>query len=291
MRAEIPFISVIVPVFEQWHFVPALMERLDRQVLPASRFELLLVDNGSSRIPEVAWTAYSTRVLCCRKPGSYAARNHGASAARGDILAFTDADCLPSCEWLSKLQSCLKGSDDLVVAGGIAIAPRNADAPAAAELYDILLGIPQALYVRRGYGVTANLAVSKDMFDRLGGFDSWRYSGGDAEFCRRAGRAGVELVYCAEALVEHPARETLEELATKVRRIKGGQIAAGPFLRRFVYASRAFMPPVRAWRRTLGSKDFTVKQRLTVCRIQARLWLVEMAEVFRLIGGARPERR
>jgi hypothetical protein len=153
------------------------------------------------------------------------------------------------------------------------------------------MGIPQALYVSRGYGVTANLAVPKEIFDRLGGFEARRFSGGDAEFCRRATAVGVSLHYCPKAIVVHPARDNMKTLITKVRRIKGGQLTAGPLGRRAVYAGRTFLPPVRAWVRALRDSSVTWGQRLIVCLVQARLWLAEMAEVLRLVSGKKPERR
>ncbi len=129
------------------------------------------------------------------------------------------------------------------------------------------------------------------MIDTVGAFDPRRFSGGDAEFCRRAGRHGFRILYCEQALIHHPARDNLAALAGKVRRIKGGQITAGPWHRRLLYALRTLLPPVERWGIILTSKKLrTNRQRLAVFRIQCRLWLVEIAELIRLSFGHKPAR-
>jgi glycosyltransferase involved in cell wall biosynthesis len=294
MSVSNPLISVIVPVFNQWELVPGLIDCLKMQSLSAERFEVLVVDNGSDSITPAGSDPEFVRRLFCDVPGSYAARNHGAVRARGALLVFTDADCRPRPEWLREIVAnfARPDTDDKIIAGNITIVPRNKNSLRPAELYDTVMGIPQARYVRRGYGVTANLAVPKQIFDSLGGFETQRFSGGDAEFCRRApATAGVSLHYCPGAVVEHPARDSMEALITKVRRVKGGQLTAGAWRRRVLMAIRAFLPPLGLWARAARAASLTPGQRLTVCRVQSRLWLAEMAEVLRLVSGNKPERR
>lgn len=220
-----PLVSVIVPVYNQWQLIPELIERLRAQTIGSDRFELLLVDNGSDQLPALALSSFSTKQLICTTPGSYAARNHGAGFATGEILAFTDADCRPHPQWLAKGVACLRQYDNTgsLIGGAITVVAANPASPNPYELYDTILGLPQELYVRvSGFSVTANLFVLKAVYDRLDGFDAGRLSGGDADFCRRATALGCGLHYCAGALVEHPARTSLDALITKVRRIKGG---------------------------------------------------------------------
>ncbi|HEX6928800.1 MAG TPA: glycosyl transferase family 2, partial [Gammaproteobacteria bacterium] len=112
-----------------------------------------------------------------------------------------------------------------------------------------------------------------------------------AEFCWRAARYGATVVYCAEARVKHPARRSTAELVRKVRRLKGGQLRNGPLSRRIHYGMRGFVPPLRAWWRIWRSPRLGFVQRIAVSVIQARLWLAEMAETFRLLAGRQAERR
>ena len=284
--------TVIVPVFDHWHLVPELLAGLSGQALARDAFEVLLVDNGSARIPEDLDLPPNAAVLHCATPGSYAARNFGLRHARGWVVAFTDADCRPEPAWLeAALDWFDREGDGAVLAGGVRMFARDSVRPTGFELYDLALGMPQARYVARGYGVTANLFVPRTVFERVGVFDESRFSGGDAEFCRRAGAMGVPVRYLETAAVRHPARRSWDELAGKVRRVKGGQVAAGPPGRRLQWIVRTLAPPLRAWGRAFGARDLTIAQRCVVCGIQARLWGVEIGEMLRLVVlRGRPQR-
>ncbi len=162
--------------------------------------------------------------------------------------------------------------------------------PNACEIYDRIRGIPQQRYVRHGYATTANLIVPRAVFDAVRGFDATRFSGGDADFCRRAGHAGHGIVLIPQAVVEHPCRSKWEELATKARRVKGGQITGGSRRRRLQWFLRTLTPPLRATARCLRA-DRPWSERLIAVGVLHRLWLVELAETARLMAGGRPERR
>ena len=91
------FVSVIIPVYNDLKLLSTCLECLDRQTYPKTRFEVLVVDNGSDLPVQPIVSRYSNVKLEKESmPGSYAARNRGIAAARGEILAFTDADCRPS---------------------------------------------------------------------------------------------------------------------------------------------------------------------------------------------------
>lgn len=289
---QVPDISVIVPVYNHWDLIPSLLECLARQTVGVERFELLLVDNASTQFSVPSGFPAWVRILECPTPGSYAARNRALEDARGELLAFTDADCLPQAQWLEALlREYSEATVELVVAGKIQVEPASWAAPTVYELYDVALGLPQQRYVsRRGYGVTANLAMPRALLDELGGFDCSRFSGGDADFCRRARAGGARLVYCELAAVIHPARRSWHELAKKVRRLKGGQIRAGTARQRLIFAVRTLLPPLRAWVFALQATRLTHRQRLCVCLVQFGLWGVELKELARLLAGGQPSR-
>lgn len=288
-----PLISVIVPVFNDWQRVPALLAALKAQTLGLERFELLLVDNGSRELPSALRLPPFARLLHCPTPGSYAARNAGIAHARGALLAFTDADCRPQADWLEHGLACYQraGSAATVIAGGVVVVPEGTKPANAYELYDTMMALPQALYVQRGYGVTANLWVPRAVVEAVGGFDAGRFSGGDAEFCRRATAHGATLQYCPAAAVHHPARRDWQALVTKARRIKGGQVTAGAYRQRALNAFRTVLPPLRAWSRALRSERFPLGERLLVCLVQGRLWVAETVELARLLLKGRPRRQ
>lgn len=283
--------SVVVPVFEQWHLVPGLLECLEQQTFPKDRFEIILVDNDSTVFVQPAELPENARIHRCGWPGSYATRNYGAAQARGEWLAFTDADCLPSPEWLAELDRIASAAHgQLLLAGPVAM-KASSEQPSPWEIYDVMKGVPQESYVSRGYAATANLAVPRSLFISLGGFDGSRFSGGDAEFCRRAGKVGVRLQLAKGARVDHRSRNTWQKLETKARRIKGGQLSAGSLRNRVVWSLRTLIPPVLGVWKFLGSRQHSARDRLTAILILFRVWIAQLAESGRLLMGHPAERR
>jgi glycosyltransferase involved in cell wall biosynthesis len=296
MSGPTPALSVIVPVFRQWDLAPGLLAALADQDMGPGAVEILLIDNDPGTPPPPALVAAlpaTARLLPCPAPGSYAARNAGAAAARGELLVFTDVDCRPRPGWLAALARAAKETPGMLLAGAVEMEPAPATEdgrvnPFAA--YDRIRGIPQALYVAHGYGATANLATPRAVFERLGGFDAKRFSGGDAAFCRRAGRAGHGIRLVEAAVVRHPCRDSWATLATKARRVKGGQIAGGAVRSRAIWLLRSLTPPLRATLRFLRARAPWVERRAAI-GVLYRLWGVELAEIARLLAGGRPERR
>lgn len=280
-----PLFSVIVPVYRHWELVPGLLEALAGQSF--RDFEVLLVDNAPGEPRPTLDLPEAVRVLPCAEPGSYAARNVGVAAARGRVLAFTDADCRPDPGWLAAFAAA--GGPERLLAGPVRMTVQG-EVPNRWEAYDLIRGIPQARYVRLGYAATANLAVPRTVFARLGGFDAGRMSGGDAAFCRRVGAAGVPIRLVEGAVVAHPARAEWEELARKARRVKGGQIRGGSAAFRLSWLVRSLTPPLRAHRR-FRAAPWPWAQRRDAIAVLYRLWGVELAEIARLLLGRPPERR
>lgn len=283
-----PAFSVIVPVYRHWDLVPGLLEALAAQEF--RDFEILLVDNAPGEPRPALDLPGAARILPCAAPGSYAARNLGVAATRGRVLAFTDADCRPDPGWLAAFAAAFASEDaERLLAGPVRMTTQGA-VPNRWEAYDLIRGIPQARYVRLGYAATANLAVPRAVFERLGGFDAGRMSGGDAAFCRRVGAAGVGIRLVEGAVVAHPARAEWEELARKARRVKGGQIRGGSAAFRLSWLLRSLTPPLRAHRR-FRAAPWPRAQRRDAIAVLYRLWGVELAEIARLLLGGTPERR
>jgi GT2 family glycosyltransferase len=279
-------VSVVVPVYRQWALVPELLAALAAQRLPAGRFEVLLVNNGPA--DEVPALPARVRLVGCAEPGAYAARNRGAAAARGALLVFTDADCRPLPGWLAALVAAAEAGPGRLFAGPVRIVA--GEPPTPYEVYDRIRGIPQERYVGLGYATTANLLVPRAAFDAVGGFDARRFSGGDRDFCHRARAAGFPVALVAAAVVEHPGRASWEALATKARRIKGGQIRGGAPALRARWLLRTLTPPLRATARFLAAPR-PWRERAVAIGVLYRLWGVELAETLRLVAGGTPERR
>ena len=208
-----PLLSVIVPVRDGGEAVGLLVAALERQTLPRDNFEVLVADDGSS---DGATSGLATadgwlRVLSGPPINPYAARNRAAREARGEILAFCDADCEPVPEWLEAGVRELGGSD--LVAGIVRFVPGRRTVWA---LLDMETFLDQEKTVRAGRAVTANLFVRRALFERLGGFDASLPNGGDQEFVARGVSEGARLVFAREPAVYHPARDTARAFLGKV---------------------------------------------------------------------------
>src|ERR1041384_5139232 len=94
------FVSVIVPVWNDAERLGHCLHALEKQTYPAESYEVIVVDNGSTDSVACLVAAYGrARLVSEQRPGSYAARNTGLNLARGQVIAFTDADCLPAPDW------------------------------------------------------------------------------------------------------------------------------------------------------------------------------------------------
>ena len=162
-------------------------------------YEVIVADDGSDdRTREVVRRSGVAELVEAAGRGAAAARNLGAAAARGEILAFTDADCFPTRRWLREGVAALAGAD---LAQG-AVRP---DPVAARGAFDRTVWVDG----RGGLYETANLLVRRPLFDSLGGFEELlaggrgRPLGEDVWFGWRARRAGARVVYREAALVHH----------------------------------------------------------------------------------------
>jgi len=222
-RDRLPFVSVIIPVLDDQDRLDACLAALEEQTYPRDAFEVVVVDNGST--PPMRVDGTRARLLVEPRPGSYAARNTGIAAARGEVIAFTDADCLPLPSWLEAGVRRLGAEPGVgLVAGAIEVFCQDRERPTAAELFEVhCRGFAQQSYVeQQGFGATANLFATRVATDAVGGFDAALMSAGDVDFCRRATAVGHALVYEPKARVRHPARHSMKNLLMKVSRVEFG---------------------------------------------------------------------
>lgn len=227
MPAECPVVSVVIPVYNDADPLRTCLEALDEQTYPSERVEVIVVDNASDEeIAAVVEPFSRTHLLYEAQQGSYAARNRGIQESGGEIIAFTDADCIPGETWIERgVRRLTEDSSCDVVGGRIDFCFETSKRPTPPELFDAAHYLNQKRYVRqKQFAATANAFAWKRLFKNVGPFDETLRSGGDTEWGQRAHRHGYKICYADGARVQHPARSSYRRLRRKKLRIVEGTV-------------------------------------------------------------------
>ncbi|MEO7801814.1 MAG: glycosyltransferase family A protein [Ginsengibacter sp.] len=222
---EIIFVSIIIPTYKDWHRLSLCLDALKAQSFPQNQFEIIVANNDhDDPIPDGFERPVNCKIITEAKPGSYSARNAALKLAKGEIVGFTDSDCIPDRDWITNVVDYFKVNKSVSrVAGNVSIFFK-ATTPTRAELYDKLYAFNQKEYVNTsGTGVTANLFTYKFLFDKVGYFRDDLMSGGDFSWGVIAQEHGYSIHYVENVIVHHPGRQTLEELIKKEKRVGGAQ--------------------------------------------------------------------
>lgn len=205
-----PSISVIVCTRNGARTLPECLASIEELEYP--NFEAIVVDDGSTE-DIAAITAQHQGVQYIRQEaeGLSAARNTGAAAAQGEILAFTDDDCVLHPAWLVHLSRCFV-QPEVAAAGGPNIPPPPVDRSQACIIATpggpahVLLTDTTAEHVPG-----CNMAIRKSAFEELGGFQpQYHAAGDDVDFCWRLLERNHLIAFNAAAMVWHYRRFTVK---------------------------------------------------------------------------------
>lgn len=294
-------VSVIIPVYNDNQSLKICLQALAQQTYPKESYEIIVVDNNSQEhVSDVTCAFEQVRLVHESQPGSYIARNQGLSVATGDIIAFTDADCIPTPQWLEQGVATLTSEPNVgLVAGHIDLVPEDAKNPNPFELYEMLeMGFPQDKFIENGqFGVTANLFTFSHVIQTVGGFDSSLKSGGDKQWGQRVFRAGYKQLYSKGACIKHPTRNTWKDLRKRGTRIIGGRY---DMIKATKTSQLALLldfldflkPPFRFFIRTWSDRRLNgVRQKWQLSMVMLRLRLAAIQERSRLqFGGGISQR-
>jgi len=179
--------SIIVPFLNEEKYVEQCANSLLGQDFDKDEYEIIFVDNGSvDRSLEIVRQFDGINVLTAARKNDYVARNIALRAARGEIIAFTDADCAAARDWLTQIYAGMRGYGASIAIGRISF-PESARFPLKIiEDYDSV-NMERLIYgsqreCRIAY--TNNMAVKKDIFERFGLFLEW-HRAADVEFLQR----------------------------------------------------------------------------------------------------------
>jgi glycosyltransferase involved in cell wall biosynthesis len=211
-----PFISVVIPTHNRLVLLKQTLACLAQQSYPSDRYEVIVVDNGSEdgTADYLRQLADQGRLHYIRQRplGPAVARNVGARAACGEVVVFTDDDCLPEAGWLAALaESYIPGATPLAVAVGGRV-ENVSDGHWLHRFYAAQGNRHRANHLERpAYLDTANASFRRSVFLAVGGFSEHfsRPCGEDVDLGFRLVAAGYELHTDSQAVVWHVGRTSL----------------------------------------------------------------------------------
>ena len=275
-NSESPFVSVVIPVYNDLEGVKSCLEALARQSYPGSNFEVIVVDNNSPRpiAPEIQRFEFA-RCVVERRQGSYAARNAGIREARGELLGFTDADCIPDENWITRAVQCFVENPPVGgVAGGIISAPGETWVGEVLCTWGFQSQDGTLKHPFLPYAQTANAWYRREVFDIIGLFEPGWVSGGDADLAWRMQlKTSFSISHVPEAAVVHRHRATLKSLfkqcwkwgygqaalSRKYNQLKAIKSSENIFNRLYSIAHLAAFVTARSFQETFWGRDFEQK--------------------------------
>ena len=212
--------SVVIPAYNAEKTLSSCLEALVDQSTPKPDYEVIVVDDGSTDDTSEIAKKFNVKYIFQTNQGPATARNKGALEAQGDIILFTDSDCIPDHNWIREIASPFSDPDVVGVKGTYKtnqteLAARFAQAEFE-DRYDLLQKSPSIDMID-----TYSAAFRKDVFLNMGGFDeSFPVANNeDTDLSYRLATAGHKLVFNRGAFVYHTHPDTLiKYLKIKFRR-------------------------------------------------------------------------
>ena len=204
-----PRVSVVVCAYNAERTMEACLASLE--VLNYANYEVIVVNDGSTdRTLEIAERFPYCRIISQSNKGLSVARNVGAEAATGEIVAYTDSDCVADPDWLTYLVSTMERRGLVACGGPNFPPPEDSLVPSAVAVSPggpthVLLTDDTAEHI-----AGCNMAFRRDALLALGGFDPlYRAAGDDVDMCWRFQDAGHTIGFSPAATVWHFRRNTV----------------------------------------------------------------------------------
>ncbi|MCC9138550.1 glycosyltransferase [Pontibacter silvestris] len=294
MESYKPFVSIIIPTYKDWDRLLLCVNALLQQSYPKAFFEVIIVNNNpEDKAPWESSLPNNFMILEEETPGSYAARNTGVKASKGQIVGFTDSDCIPALTWIEAAVAFFEEHPATDRIGGrVDLFPLESKYTLA-EAYEAVFAFRQEENVKKQVSVTANMFSRKKVFDKIGLFNSTMFSGGDFEWGIRAGQNGYKIGYSSNVVVNHPARRDLKQLLNKIKRVASGKHSMDNNKKnatvRYISFLYEMRPHVKEFRHiyTRGKAlNFNLKMRVFMLRYYIRV--LRAYEEIRLFNGSKP---
>ena len=280
-------VSVIVPHYNDLEGLDICLAALGRQSFPTERMEIVVADNASPQGHAAVEQAVAgrARVVTVNERGAGPARNGGAAASCGEILAFIDSDCQAHAAWLIEGIKALERCD--IAGGSVDVLVKDPERMTPAEAFERIFAFNMEHYVKqKGFVGSGNLFCRRAVFEAVGPFGSGVSE--DVDWSHRATAKSFRIGYAPLARVGHPARRSWAELRRKWERINletYGLVTRRRF-GRLSWLKTFLLLPISALAHTpkvLASHQLTWRQKLSALGMLYRLRLWRMADYGRLL--------
>lgn len=216
--ANLPFVSIIVPALNCATDVKGFADAIRQQDYPPDRFEVIVVDNGSTDNTFESIRTSGLIALQRMERGRARALNTGIGAARGEIILTTDLSCRPEPHWIScVVQTFAAHPKAGCIAGEIKLLKTLDNTvikfQERSNYMSPLLALNRTHFPFMPFADGANASFRKRVFDEIGGFEESFIKAADVEICYRMFLyTNYTLVFNRKALVWEPGEPSLRAL-------------------------------------------------------------------------------
>jgi glycosyltransferase involved in cell wall biosynthesis len=204
-----PTVSIIVPVKNGEKTLKKCIDSILNLNYP--NYELIIVNDGSTDNTQKILEEYKDKIkiINTQGVGPSKARNLAVKQAKGELVAFTDSDCIVDKEWLNELVKCFEIEENLAGVGGEQLSPQDeSNFGKIVNNFMHSIGIIEYVKDRKEvvftqHNPTCNSVYKKEVFEKLGGFKEGLWPGEDVEFDYRVTKAGYKLLCNPKAIVYH----------------------------------------------------------------------------------------
>ena len=239
-------ISVVIPVYNEQNRIKDTLEAIFHNT--EQPYEVIVADGGSTdRTVEIVKEKFPD-VILVQNPRKIAAsgRNEGIKAAKGEVIAFTDGDCLVDKQWIANIRRAFELNDVDGVGGKVLNAkPENHYEEYWGNLaWNLIMNFPEYEYDVKEKKlndafVTANCAYKKRLLYKIKGFNNFFANNAeDVDLCWRALNAGAKLKYVPDIIIYAHNVTTIRGIArksfrngvssSKLQKVYGGRINCDP---------------------------------------------------------------
>ena len=212
---ETPFVSIVVPMYNEEKIVGECIKALLNQSYPSDRYEVIVVSDGCNDNSEEVIRNFITsenkldiKLLRQQNQGAAAARNFGAKSSRGTIVLFIDADCIADYRWIEEMIKPFSKNNVVGVQGAYKTKQKEIVAKLAQiEFEERFKKLQQTENV--DFVGSFSAAYKREVFEKFKGFNTKFVMNEDVDLAYRISSDGYKLYFNLDAVVYHLHPESL----------------------------------------------------------------------------------